>query len=319
MMAELFLHNRCVKSVFELLGTKENHITYSLGWALTHCPELRTELLRRVFPRAKSHTAELINLQQRDDEVGITDIEIVGDDVHMIVEAKRGWELPSDKQLSLYTPRLNKQERLQKALVTMSECTREYAALHQSKMVDGVPVRHFSWRDVQKLCANQGSHAAKRLAREFRTYLERIVKMQKQESNMVFIVVLSAAVPEGAKLSWIRIVEEAGRYFHPVGNGWPKEPPNYIGFRYKGMLQSIRHVESWKIMDDIHDEIPGYQSDWTRPHFVYRLGPKIVPPHVVKTGSIFRNGRVWAMLDLLLTCKTIVEARDITKQRQSAD
>ena len=35
-----------------------------------------------------------------------------------------------------------------------------------------------------------------------------------------------------------------------------------------------------------------------------------------KTGKIFRNGRVWAMLDTLLTCDTISEARD-RKQKQN--
>ena len=35
-MADLSLHNRELNSVFELLGTKENDITYSVGWALAH-------------------------------------------------------------------------------------------------------------------------------------------------------------------------------------------------------------------------------------------------------------------------------------------
>jgi len=317
-MAELLLHNRCVHSVYELLGTQENHITYSLGWALSQCPEFRTAMLRRIFPTAQSYAAEQINLQQRQEGGGITDIEIIGDDIHLIVEAKRGWTLPTKVQLALYTPRLRTRSHAHVALVTMSECSQEYAALRQPKAIDGVPLLHLSWRDVQDLCVAKGTHAEKRLVREFHTYLQRIVKMQQQESNLVYVVSLSAAVPPGSKLSWIQIVEDRGRYFHPVGNGWPKEPPNYLGFRYKGELQSIRHVESWKIMDAIQGEIPGFRGTWEKPHFVYTLGPPIRPPQKVKTGSIFRNGRVWAMLDLLLSTNSVSEARDVTKKRLEA-
>jgi hypothetical protein len=48
---------------------------------------------------------------------------------------------------------------------------------------------------------------------------------------------------------------------------------------------------------------------------IYRLGPAITPGKTVKTGKIFRNGRVWAMLDTLLTCDTISDARDLTQAR----
>jgi hypothetical protein len=40
--------------------------------------------------------------------------------------------------------------------------------------------------------------------------------------------------------------------------------------------------------------------------------PSIIPSKAVKTGNIFRNGRVWAMFDILLTADTISEARDKT-------
>jgi hypothetical protein len=32
-------------------------------------------------------------------------------------------------------------------------------------------------------------------------------------------------------------------YFHQIGGTWPKEPPNYLGFRWHDRLQQIRHVE----------------------------------------------------------------------------
>ncbi|MCG2728873.1 MAG: hypothetical protein L6276_01100, partial [Acetobacterium sp.] len=51
--------------------------------------------------------------------------------------------------------------------------------------------------------------------------------------------IFNTGKPESFGLSWIDIVEKRNKYFHPMGmNGWPKEPPNYIAFRYYGKLQS---------------------------------------------------------------------------------
>lgn len=66
----------------------------------------------------------------------------------------------------------------------------------------------------------------------------------------------------------------------------------------------------------MHDEIPEMPDEaWDNDCYVYKLGPAIIPTKTVKTGKIFRNGRVWAMLDTLLTCDTISEARDVTQAR----
>ncbi|HEY5589106.1 MAG TPA: hypothetical protein VIK86_09155, partial [Candidatus Paceibacterota bacterium] len=51
-------------------------------------------------------------------------------------------------------------------------------------------------------------------------------------------------------------------------------------------------------------------------HFVYDLGPAIRPTKEVKTGNIYPSGRVWCHLDTLLTCDTISEARDISRERR---
>ena len=66
-------------------------------------------------------------------------------------------------------------------------------------------------------------------------------------------------------------------------------------------------------MHELIPEMP--DEEWTENHFVYSLGPAIVPGKTVKTGNIYRSGRVWAMLDTLLTCDTISEARDTSYAR----
>lgn len=66
----------------------------------------------------------------------------------------------------------------------------------------------------------------------------------------------------------------------------------------------------------MHDEISEMPDEvWDGDYYVYKLGPAIIPPHSVKTGKIYRNGRVWAMLDTLLTSDTISGARDLSQER----
>jgi hypothetical protein len=316
MSIDLYLHAHKVGSIFELLGTKENDMTYGLGWALAQSPGLLSSLLRSVFADMKHPQVDRVLLQEHGHDGGFTDIELVGPYVHVIVEAKRGWTLPTRKQLSCYVQRLPRTNGTQVALVTMSECSTGYASLHQDRTIEHVRVVHLPWNDLQRLChIRTGTHAEKRLLAEFRVYLERIVKMQNQLSNRVYVVSLGTHKPKGCELSF-REFATRRVYFHPFGrSGWPKEPPNYIGFRYEGRLQSIHHVESWKIVTDMHREISEIPPGEWGPHLIYALGPPIVPPHVVKTGKIYRNGRVWAALDLLLTCDTISEACDLAKKR----
>lgn len=127
----------------------------------------------------------------------------------------------------------------------------------------------------------------------------------------------------GNKISFLDVVLKKNKYFHPFGGkakGWPVDPPNYIGFRYDGKLQSVHHIEKWQIvngLDTVFKEVEPFSHD--HKHLVYDLGPAIKPSQTIKTGKLYPSGRVWAMLDLLLTSKTISEARDKTKERLAED
>ncbi len=317
-MAELRLHGRLVPSVFNLLGQKENDVTYSLGWGLARSAGLLKGLLERVLPNLTiSDPSDLvIRLQEHSSHGGYTDIEILGNDLHVIIEAKRGWELPSLAQLEKYVPRFATTKATRRVIVTMSECSPTFAAHYSTTKVLDVPVCHLGWKDVAVLArAPLGSHAEKRLLAELRNYLSTIVTMQTLTSNIVYVVSLNndEFAPE---LRFLQIVNERKRYFHPYGgNGWPVEPPNYIGYRYDGRLQSIHHVEGWEVIRNFHPHFPECQNVEVDPHILYTLGPAIIPTHQVKTGKLFPSQRVRAMLDLLLTCSTVSEARDQTKAR----
>jgi hypothetical protein len=322
-MAELLLHKRKVESVFHLLGEHENHITYSVSWALAQSPRFLAAFLREVLGLRADLSNVVIRLQQAEKGAGITDIEIESPgEFFVIVEAKRGWTLPGIKQLETYArrPSFTVSKRITRRLVVLSECSKEYALHHlETKRVRGVEVLPFSWKTLASLAnrAQQGaSHAEKRLLRELLIYLRGLMTMQKYDSNWVYVVSLGSGTPNGWRISWIDIIKNKSRYFHPVGSTWPKEPPNYIAFRYYGKLQSIHHIEHSEVFTNPHDQFAEIPSEDWGPHFLYTLGPAFRPTNEVKSGRIFRNGRVRCMLDTLFTSKTISEARDLSQERE---
>ncbi|RRC94302.1 hypothetical protein EII25_00585 [Erysipelotrichaceae bacterium OH741_COT-311] len=325
-MSELVAYGTEVSSVFQLIGNLENDITKSIAWALARCPEFLKAVINEVMSLEINTQNVRIKYQEFEKNKGITDLEITDDtSFYIIIEAKRGWILPGAEQLALYSQRRNIIESpvSYKAIISMSECSEDYVnAYLPFKVINDIPVNHLSWKRIYELAnyAKVGSSISqKNLLKELMRYLGGIMTMQAKESNWVYVVSLSTAKPENCDLTWIELVEKKMKYFHPFGiNGWPKEPPNYIGFRYGGRLQSIYHIESYSIVKNLHDEIeemPNVEDKYE--HFVYSLGKPIIPSKVVKTGNIYASGRKWAMLDTLLTADTIHEASEISKQRMN--
>lgn len=324
-MAQLVSYGKDISSIFQLLGDKENDITLSMSWALNKCPVFLSKVVYAVVGVNIDPNEVVIKNQSYDAVTGITDIEVTdGSNVHIIFEAKRGWILPGAEQLTKYSLRDDfvKSPASHKIIVTLSECSPEYAKAYLPfEKVNGIPISHLPWKGVYELAvqahADSHNHAEKRLLDELCEYLRGIMTMQNKDSNWVYVVSLGSNTPDSCNLTWIEIVQKYSKYFCPVGKfGFPKEPPNYIAFRYYGQLQSIHHIEGYSVTKNVHEEIPEMPDEvWETEHFVFKLGPAIVPGKTVKTGNIYRNGRVWAMLDTLLTADTISEARDISSKR----
>ena len=325
-MSRLVAYGTEVNSIFQLIGNLENDITKSIAWSLTRCPAFLKLVINEVMPIDINPQNVRIKYQEFEKNKGITDLEITVDSLfYIIIEAKRGWILPGEEQLTLYSRRRNIAESLvpNKAIVSMSECSEDYANTYLPfKAVNGIPVVHFSWRKLYEL-ANSAKAISrisqKNLLKELMKYLGEIMTMQAKESNWVYVVSLSTSKPENCELTWIEIVEQKKKYFHPFGiNGWPKEPPNYIAFRYNGKLQSIHHIESYTVTKSLHSaiiEMPDVEK--VDEYFVYNLGEPIIPLKTVKTGNIYASGRKWAMLDTLLTADTIYEACEISRKRMN--
>lgn len=58
----LTIHGRTTGTVFDLLGTKENDLTYSLGWALANVPALEERILSDVVQRHRVRGAASVTV-----------------------------------------------------------------------------------------------------------------------------------------------------------------------------------------------------------------------------------------------------------------
>jgi hypothetical protein len=327
---ELRLAGREVPSIFHLFGQHEDDMTYALGWALSRSPLLARRFMELAFGPGAS-TPTVIKLQETVPGHGRTDVELESDDEHLIVEAKRGWDVPREGQLEQYAPRLadGKQSRI----VVLTEATAEHAAAHHlPSEVAGAPVVYIAWRQIADVARDTLS-ASKRpveraLLSDLHTYVRSFATMRDVTSNLVYVVSLGTDPLGESGLSFADVVMERDLYFCPVGhNGWPKDPPTYLGFRFNGQLQRVSYVRSYQVIaDPARQGMPGLPElegnlEWTgkddKPlgHWLFSLDPAIPLPQKVSSGPHARNRRVTAALDLLLTSDTVLQAADRTRTR----
>lgn len=323
-MGALFIKGKQVNSVFQLLGSLENDITKSIAWVLCNCPSLSKNIFESILEKKVNPDNIQIYYQKGEGDKGITDLEVTDDNsFYLIIEAKRGWILPSEEQLTKYSERYELQNcrYSNKAIVSMSECSDRYANEYLPKVINNIPVKHLSWEKIYNLAEKSKTETnikQKNLLNELLEYFREIMTTQNKESNWVYVVSLSKDnVARDCELTYIDVVEKKGKYFHPMGKNWPT-PPNYIAFRYKGCLQSIHHIKSYVVTRNMHDEIPEMpDEEWDTPHYVYTLDPAIIPNKKIRTGNLYRAQRVWAMLDLLLTSDSISDASNFSKDRMN--
>lgn len=335
-MAELFAHNERVETVFDLIGDKENDITKSIAWAFVKCPRLLERVIERLLHIDVAADGVVIRYQEFEKDKGITDLEITDNQkFYIIIEAKRGWVLPGESQLRLYSERtgFTSSPAKVKAIVSMSECTEDYAK-KRLPTVPGTTVLHLPWMTICDLAGELRMKTAGKqnyILGELERYIKRIMTTQNKDTNWVYVVSLGLKEVEitpakgekrTAGIAYVDIVRKYHKYCCPVGGGkggWPKEPLTYIAFRYHGKLQSIHHIEKYTITDNLHPFVPEIPDvELSETHFVYELGPAIIPQKVIRTGDkIVMSNRVWAQLDTLLTSDTITEAMEISKARNT--
>lgn len=319
-MNNLILHGKDVESVFELLGTKENDITFSLSWCLANIKPFQSKFVE--------NEDELTNLDIRLQEYGkgdkgFTDIELSSDKIFYIIEAKKGWNLPTKSQLNKYIGRFKEFDEVKNKIIVISECRKEYALKEIKEYNIDIPIEFISWREIHKWLDEVRMKCnlnQKNLIDQLDKYFSKVITMQDKDSNEVFCVVVSDKKLRG-NFTFVDVVKK-GYYFYPLKSGWPKDPPNYIAFRFKGKLLSIHHVDGYEIVElpDKHiPEIKGWKG-WSRyHHFMLKLGKGFKPNHKVRNGGIYGSGHIKCDLDTLFICSTIKEAIDMTQKRKNKE
>lgn len=121
-MAELLLHGRPVATVFDLLGRDENDMTFAFAWGMAQSPRFLREMMLAVAGQSVDSEELVINLQRHEAAGGFTDVEVsLPGELHVIFEAKRGWNLPTDTQLRLYAKRLDASDARDRRLVVLTQ------------------------------------------------------------------------------------------------------------------------------------------------------------------------------------------------------
>ena len=327
-MTPLYLHGRRVETVFDLVGRDENAITKSLGWCLSQVPSFLDRLGCALGTPELSARDAIVLSQEYKARSGITDLEIRAPGyAAWIIEAKRGFTVPSTGQLEKYAARLREAEHrgAKRGLVVLAASDRNDRWLRQQlcEEIDGLSLHTLSWWKVHALAgqARRGAgHAHKQLLERFQTYLATEVMMPNWYDNWVYVVSLNHNTFGGGITTFVDVVEKHRRYFHPLGGGrggWPSEPPNYLAFRYDGHLKSIHHVESFDVVDDLAPFFPGQPSEEEyEPLMLYELGPPICPPKPMRTGAQLQAARRWCFIDTLLTSDTLAAALEATRERE---
>ena len=313
-MNNLILHGRNVESIFELLGTNENDITFSLSWCLANIKPFQSKFIE--------NEDELVNLEIRLQEFGedggFTDIELFSDKIFYIIEAKKGWNLPTKSQLNRYVSRFKEFDEFKNKIIVVSECRKEYAMKIIKDYNLNISIDFISWQEIHKWLdeiRHKCNLSQKNLIDQLDIYFSKVITMQDNDSNEVFCVVVSDEKLVG-DFTFLDVVKK-GYYFYPLRSIWPKNPPNYIAFRYKGKLLSIHHVDGYDIVevpDKYLPELKGW-GNWKYPHFMLKLGKGFKPEHEVRNGDIYASQHIKCSIDTLFTSKTIKEARDITRAR----
>ena len=322
----LTIFGREPTSIFSLYRrADENSASIALGWALDKVPHFRGALLQALFPHTPETDTATISLQQGGDDGGFTDIEIrLPTGHHVLIEAKLGWELPTERQLRRYIRRLGASPKQRCRLVTVSAMSKAVAQRRQPSEMDSVELVHLSWDELRDLASQSLADTrvvAERLwLTQLTEHLAEFTTMDRVTSNEVLVVPLNVKrIRPEYPYTWTDVVEKDRSYFHPIDAHWTVTPPNYVAFRYHGRLQFVHHVSRVQIVFDVSTVNPHWPTT-DRDHFLYTLGPAMAPREEVRTGGIYATAATWCAIDTLLSgeFKTIKDARDETVRRRNA-
>jgi hypothetical protein len=323
-MVQIDLHRygAPIDSLFDLLGSKEVGMTSALGFALSRCETFRALFLLRLHVSlSPSVSIRLETVHDESTNQVRTDIEIDTDEGLLILEAKLNWNPPEIAQLRKQAEILKVQSR-SGLLVTLCQAPNDIVARQLGNEIDGVPLRHVSWKQVLGLAAAakaKGALAERKLLAHFESYLYKVIRMRQPSDMSTYCVSVSNAL-YGTRPLKSYVVDDLA-YFHPYGwgKGWPTLWPNFLAFRWEGKVQQVHRVKYARVIQNLTERWPETASaiDPDRPHVVYDLEPALsVEP--LPMGDVWPSGRYWVLLDQLISGPTLKDAIERSKVLQSS-
>ncbi len=178
-------------TVFDLLGRNEVHLTAAVGWTLDQSTTLVETLAMHLGLRFTADDVA-VALEVADEE-GRTDIELTAGRTKVVVEAKQGWLIPGEQQLTKYVSRFD--GFADRMLVSMSDSSERWAWDQLPTHLDGIPIRHISWDTVRDMVrtSRQKTHGRERLwLGELEDYMGKATSVRAPEDQRVYCVVISA-------------------------------------------------------------------------------------------------------------------------------
>lgn len=252
----------------------------------------------------------LVRMETADVE-GRTDLELEFPNGLVVVEAKRGWRLPERAQLSRYASRV-RQHSGAGALVTLSNSSERWARRVLPTHVMGVPVRHLQWVAVRAqldVCRRAARGTERHWLEQLALYLRKVTPVADPSRMWTYCVTLSNRLYGPSTHRRLLLTE--GIYFHPFGwgHGWPKDPPNFMAFRWGSRVQRVHRVADAEVVPDLrHRSRAMPKGKPNEPLLLYTLAPPLrFDP--LPTGRTYRASRMWVLLDQLFTCATLAEAK----------
>lgn len=331
--ASLHVNQKLVTSPFGLLGTDENALSFGLGYTFQQCLPLLQWFLKHIgvlgVQRSTLRKARIILQRHRsgDSGQGVTDIEIhLPGRFHVIVEAKVGFAVPTLEQCCKYLPRFHQtNESIQKlvALVQSPDDTFRGKYANQDRELSKRLVC-MNWTELFPPCVRimQGNSVeteSKTWVQSFYRFLDQEYDMKAFSTEVWILAIRTKPLWSNGMSHWD--IHQKYRVWWDYKEHTVR--PLYLAFRVEGKLDSICRVSGIEYGIPIIDKVPEMRKTKNKLHkspcTIWHFEPPVKLPTSIRTGSGMYNRRVRCDLDLLLSCKTVLEIEQAMKKRRNQD
>src|SRR5690606_22006197 len=184
-MIDLYIYGRKIDSIFDILGTKENDISYAIALGFSKAPQFLKLYLETIGIKNIKLDSIKIKLQEYEKSKGFTDFEIEQEgEFIVIIESKKGWNYPSKQQLDKYSSRANflNFTANTKKLIVFTESKNHFTEAHfHIKKSNSFDVEVTSYSQLWEMAKNakaKSNNYEKKFLEELIKYLEKLMTMK---------------------------------------------------------------------------------------------------------------------------------------------